>query len=118
VPDLRAAPVRLAGGLRGRRVMRLSWRDGLATLLVAAAAGRYALWATGAAMAGVPARWTTVIASALGMAGCTANQLDLGEVYGAAPAAPAPARCVVLLAHTRNPPGGPQRVRRAPGRGG
>jgi hypothetical protein len=29
--------------------MRLTWRDGLATLLVAAAAALYALWAAGAA---------------------------------------------------------------------
>jgi len=37
--------------------MRLSWRDGLATLLVAAAAVLYALWATGTTIAGVSTRW-------------------------------------------------------------
>jgi hypothetical protein len=31
--------------------MRLTWRDGLATLFVAAAAALYALWQTGAAVA-------------------------------------------------------------------
>jgi hypothetical protein len=63
--------------------MRLTWRDGTATLLVAAAAVLYALWATNALMAGVSTRWMTVIAFALGMAACTANQRELGEVYGA-----------------------------------
>ena len=63
--------------------MRLTWRDGLTTLLVAAAAGLYALWAADALMPGVSTRWMTVIAFALGMAACTANQRQLGEVYGA-----------------------------------
>ena len=63
--------------------MRLTWRDGLATLLVAAAAVLYALWAVDALMPGVSTRWMTVIAFALGMAACTANQRELGEVYGA-----------------------------------
>ena len=71
--------------------MRLTWRDGLATLLVAAAVVLYALWAADAAIAGVSTRWMTVLAFALGMAACTANQRELGEVYGATrEAAPAP----------------------------
>ena len=60
----------------------------MATLLVAAAVVLYALWAADAAMAGVSTRWMTVIAFALGMAACTANQRELGEVYGATPGAP------------------------------
>ena len=48
--------------------MRLTWRDGLATLLVAAAAVLYALWAANALMPGVSTRWMTVIAFALGFA--------------------------------------------------
>jgi hypothetical protein len=78
--------------------MRLTWRDGLATPQVAAAAGLYALWATGAAMAGVSTRWMTVIAFALGMAACTTNQRELGEVYGATPGAPRPPGSYVALA--------------------
>lgn len=54
--------------------MRLTWRDGSATLLVAGAAVLYALWAAGALMPGVSTRCMTVIAFALGMAACTANQ--------------------------------------------
>ncbi len=34
-------------------------------------------------MTGVSTRWMTVIAFALGMAACTANQREMGEVYGA-----------------------------------
>ena len=62
--------------------MRLTWRDGVATLLVAVAAVLSALWAAGALMPGVSTRWMTVITFALGMAACTANQRQLGEVYG------------------------------------
>ena len=77
--------------------MRLTWRDGLATLLVAAAAVLYALWAADALMAGVSIRWMTVIAFALGMAACTANQRELGEVYGAREG-PRPSGLYVALA--------------------
>lgn len=77
--------------------MRLTWRDGLATLLVAAAAVLYALWATGTAMAGVSTRWMTVIAFALGMAACTANQRELGTVYGATPGVPRPPGSYIAL---------------------
>jgi hypothetical protein len=63
--------------------MRLTWRDGLATLLVAAAAVLYALWAVGVLMPSVSTRWITVIAFALGAAACTANQREMAEVYGA-----------------------------------
>ena len=77
--------------------MRLTSRDGLATVLVAAAAGSYALWATGAALAGVSARWMTVIAFALGMAACTANHRELDQVYGTSPGAPRPPGSYVTL---------------------
>jgi hypothetical protein len=78
--------------------MRLTWRDGLATLLVAAAAVLYALWAAGALMPGVSTRWMTVIAFALGMAACTANQRELGEVYGATRQGPRPSGLYIALA--------------------
>jgi hypothetical protein len=70
--------------------MRLTWRDGLATLLVAGAAVLYALWAADALMLGVSTQWMTVIAFALGMAACTASQRQLGEVYGATREGPRP----------------------------
>ena len=50
---------------------------------MAAAAVLYALWATDALMPGVSTRWMTVIAFALGVAACTADQRELGELYGA-----------------------------------
>jgi hypothetical protein len=78
--------------------MRLTWRDGLATLLVAAAAVLYALWAADALMAGVSTRWMTVIAFALGMAACTANQRELGEVYGATGEGRRPPGLYIVLA--------------------
>jgi hypothetical protein len=79
-------------------MMRLTWRDGLATLLVAAAAVLYTLWATGALMPGVPTRWMTVIAFALGVAACTANQRQLGQVYGATREGPRPSGLYTSLA--------------------
>jgi hypothetical protein len=78
--------------------MRLTWKDGLATLLVATAAVLYALWAAGALMPGVSTRWMTVIAFALGAAACTANQRELGEVYGATREGPRPSGLYIALA--------------------
>jgi hypothetical protein len=78
--------------------MRLTWRDGLATVLVAAAAVLYALWAAGSVMPGVSTRWMTVIAFALGMAACTANRRELGEVYGATREGPRPSGLYTALA--------------------
>ena len=91
-------PVRLAGRGREEAAMRLSWRDGLATLLVAAAAVLSALWAADALMPGVSTRWMTVIAFALGVAACTANQRELGEVYGATREGPRPSGLYIALA--------------------
>ena len=78
--------------------MRLTWRDGLTTLLVTAAAVLYALWAADALMPGVSIRWMTVIAFGLGVAACTANQRQLGELYGATRDAPRPSGFYVALA--------------------
>ena len=78
--------------------MRLTWRDGLATVLVAAAAVLYALWAANALMPGVSTRWMTAIAFALGMAACTVNQRELGEVYGASGECPRSSGLYITLA--------------------
>ena len=78
--------------------MRLTWKDGLATLLVAAAVVLYALWAASALMPGVSTRWMTAIAFALGMAACTANQRELGEVYGASGEGRRPSGFYIALA--------------------
>ena len=78
--------------------MHLTWRDGLATLLVAVAAMLYALWAADAIMPGVSTRWMTVIAFAFGMAACTANQRELGEVYGPTRGGARPSGLYIALA--------------------
>ena len=78
--------------------MRLTWTDGLATVLVTAAAVLYALWAADVVMPGVSTRWITVIAFALGMAACTANQRELGEVYGATREGRRPSGLYIVLA--------------------
>ena len=78
--------------------MRLTWRDGLATLLVAAAAVLYVAWAANALMPGVSTRWMTVIAFALGVAACTANQRELGELYGTTREGPRTSGLYIALA--------------------
>ena len=51
-----------------------------------------------AVMPGVSTRWMTVIAFALGMAACTANQRELGEVYGATREGPRVSGLYIALA--------------------
>jgi hypothetical protein len=77
--------------------MRLTWRDGSATLLVAAAAAVYALWATGTAMASAS---TTVIAAVvfgLGWAACLTDQREMQIVYGADRQHPRPPLSYIML---------------------
>ena len=77
--------------------MRLTWRDGSATLLVAAAAAVYALWATGTAMA---SESTTVIAAVvfgLGWAACLTDQREMQIVYGADRQHPRPPLSYIML---------------------
>lgn len=63
--------------------MRLTARDGIATLFVVAAAVMFALWGTGAAMAGMSVRVMTLVVFALGFAACLTDQRQMGVVYGA-----------------------------------
>jgi len=62
--------------------MRLTIRDGLATLLVAAAAAVYIPWVTGAAMAGLPVRAMAAVVFALGFAACVTDQKQMAVVIG------------------------------------
>ena len=62
--------------------MRLTWRDGVATVFVAAAAVGYGLWVTGIAMPGVSARVLGACVLGLGWAACTINQREMAVVYG------------------------------------
>jgi hypothetical protein len=63
--------------------MNLTIRDGLATVLVAAAVTVYALWQTGAAMTGWSVRMTALVVFALGFAACVSDQKQMAVVYGA-----------------------------------
>jgi hypothetical protein len=65
--------------------MRLTWRDGLATAFVAAAAGLYAVWATGAGSSGTSARMVGAVVFGLGWAACTSDKDGVAVVYGPAP---------------------------------
>jgi len=77
--------------------MRLSVRDGLATVFVAAAAVLYALWDTGAALAGWSAREAAAVVFVLGFATCVADQKQMAVVYGAAPGQRRPPAAYVVL---------------------
>jgi hypothetical protein len=77
--------------------MRLTWRDGLATLLVAGAVALYGLWVTDTAMTGVSTRLMTVVVFGLGIAACTANRSEFAEVYGVSHERPRPPMAYVVL---------------------
>ena len=78
--------------------MRLTIRDGLATVFVAAAAAVYVPWVTGAALAGWSARVTAAVVVALGWAACMTDQKQLAVVYGATREGPRPPVAYVVLA--------------------
>jgi hypothetical protein len=63
--------------------MRLTIRDGLATVFVAAAAAVYVPWVTGAALTGWSVRVTAAVVFALGWAACMTDQKQMAVVYGA-----------------------------------
>jgi hypothetical protein len=64
--------------------MPLSWRDGAATIFVAAAAVTYIMWQTGTAVFGISnTRAVAGLIFAFGVAACYANQAEMAAVYGA-----------------------------------
>jgi len=77
--------------------MRLSIRDGLATVWVAAAGTVYLLWATGSAMTAWSARTVAVLVFALGWAACVTDQKQMAMVYGAAHEEPRPPAAYVVI---------------------
>jgi hypothetical protein len=70
--------------------MRLTARDGLATVFVAAAVTVYALWVTDAAMQDTSTRLLAAVILGLGMAACTASQREMAVVYGVDRTRPSP----------------------------
>jgi hypothetical protein len=77
--------------------MRLTIRDGLATVFVAAAVAVYVLWVTGAALTGWSVRVTAAVVFALGWAACITDQKQLAVVYGATREGPRPSAAYVVL---------------------
>ena len=64
--------------------MRLSWRDGLATVLVGCAVAVYGFWMTDGEVLGLTSiRAVTVVVLLLGMAGCTTARSFFEGIYGA-----------------------------------
>ena len=77
--------------------MRLTIRDGLAALFVAAAAAIYIPWVTGAALTGWSVRVTAAVVFGLGWAACLTDQKQMAVVYGAARGGPRPSAAYVVL---------------------
>ena len=77
--------------------MRLTVRDGLATVFVAAAAAVYLLWVTGAAMTGWSVRVAAAVVFGLGWAACVTDQKQMAVVYGAARGGWRPPAAYVVL---------------------
>lgn len=77
--------------------MRLTWRDGSATLLVAAAAAVYALWATGTAMASASITVIAAVVFGLGWAACLTDQREMQILYGADRQHPRPPLSYIML---------------------
>ncbi|HEY8018052.1 MAG TPA: hypothetical protein VIG53_01025 [Actinomycetota bacterium] len=61
--------------------MRLTWRDGMATLFVAAAVVVFALWQSETAMTEMSTRAMAVVVFALGWLGCTSDAKRAASVY-------------------------------------
>ena len=77
--------------------MRLTIRDGLATVFVAAAAAIYLPWVTGAALTGWSVRVTAAVVFALGWAACMTDQKQMAVVYGATREGQRPPAAYVVL---------------------
>lgn len=62
--------------------MRLTWKDGLATVFVAAAVVIFAVWSAGGSVVGISGRGLVVAIFLLGIAGCYTAQSQFEAVYG------------------------------------
>ena len=87
-----------AGREREEADMRLTVRDVLATLFVAAAAALYGTWLTGAALAGLSTRVISVVVFGLGWAACVTDQKEMAVVFGADRTRPRPPTAYAVLA--------------------
>lgn len=79
-------------------MIRLTRRDLLASLFVAAGLVVYATWATGAGLTGTSTRVVAAVVFGLGWAGCVANKDGVLAVFGVDPARARPPVAYVVLA--------------------
>ena len=77
--------------------MRITVRDVLATVFVAAAGVLYGTWVTGAALAGLSTRMIAVMVFALGWAACVTDQKEMAVVFGADRTRPRPPAAYAVL---------------------
>jgi hypothetical protein len=63
-------------------MVRLTWKDGLATLAVAAAVIGYLLWSSDTALTGLSTRGAAVAVFVLGLVGCSSTGERMGETFG------------------------------------
>ena len=78
--------------------MSLTWKDGLATVFVSAAAVLYLLWAGGTTVSGLSgSRALTVAIFGLGVGGCYTAKSHMEAVYGVGGRARPPLYYVVLV---------------------
>ena len=78
--------------------MSLTWKDGLATVFVSAAAVLYLLWAGGTTVSGLSgSRALAVAIFGLGVGGCYTAKSHMETVYGVGGRTRPPLYCVVLV---------------------
>jgi hypothetical protein len=78
--------------------MRLTWRDAVASLFVAAAVIAYVLWAAGVAMTTVSSTGIGLVVFGSGWAACVTNRREMATVYGVDRTRPGPTRVYVVAA--------------------
>ena len=77
--------------------MRLTWKDGLATVFIGLAVVLFAVWSAGASIAGISGRGLVVAIFLLGIAGCYTAQSHFETVYGVNGTTRPPLAYVVLI---------------------
>jgi len=77
--------------------MRLTWKDGLATVFVGLAVVLFVVWSAGAAVSGISGRGLVVAILLLGIAGCYTARSQFETFYGVNGTTRAPLAYVVLV---------------------
>ena len=77
--------------------MRLTWKDGLATVFVGLAVVLFVVWSAGAAVSGISGRGLVVAILLLGIAGCYTARSQFETFYGVNGTTRPPLAYVVLV---------------------